>query len=326
MNFLENGIGRVSPVIANLVVYEKACPDVSTRLPTIKNTFHKFSMNVIFKEVGENWQSDTHGLLKRVLFLVSLDTFIFDIRKDIDKLRGTHQSSTGNSISILVVTVLNEDVEEDDDDININFEDEEVLECFKLIKIDSFDKLHEWWPNVLHFFKGQTIATAPDTSQQQYVCFFVIDDESTEAVEWYKCHKDTLEKFGRIRCQRNRDSAHSDERYMKYSNYVAVYVRTDSFNSSELNDTIKKATNNGCGLRVYLENADSEFAKEVLDECRLTLSGVSSYEHWAYLLKDLNIGKLDLAWVLTLYVPMSFPFGLGWSIIFIEWSQVIIFK
>ena len=283
---MENGINRVSPAEVNLVVYEADnMSDTLVNIWIIKKTFRLINVNACFKEVRENWKQVQHGSFGKLLFLVSSETFLSTIKRNIAPLM--EQNKNNGNRNVLVVTEYN-DVDDDEDDDDFELLDEEE---HNVIKVNKLNDVEEWWPSVLQFFKPKDLSSGNVVRKREYDCFFLFNEDSRTEAEWFKKHKDRLESFG-IRClKRDRNSQITDDIYMKNSRCIVMYVNNRR-QTDRIKENIRKATENGCSVRLFLQDAEIEFAKRVQADCQVNLSGTSLLAHWANLLKDLDISKL----------------------------------
>ena len=297
LGHMESGLSlnKINPAETNLVVFESnGCNNISVNIGIVKKTFRAYNINVSYKTVDENWEEELNNAVKRVVFVISSDTFITRVKKRIAHLRERNNNvSNVADIEVLVILETDDDDDDDDDDnddsdddFQFDAEDEKEKD---IIKVDSLNNVYKWWPNVLLFLRPKDVLDGPEV-KRKYGCFFVFSENSNKESEWFKNHRDSFEKLG-IRCLRQeKDSKIQDDVYLKSSVCAIVYVNNKR-HTEKIKDLVKKAIENGCKIRLYLENARTEFAEVIRDECQVILSGTTIHAHLASLMKDLDISK-----------------------------------
>ena len=290
---MENGPYRISPAEVKLVVYETKSRHRSLNIGIVKKTLRAFNLVVSFKELKRKWIEELNGSVKKLVFLVSSDTYLSEIKKKIAPYREQNSNTApGNDIKVLVVMESPADDDNDvDDDYDFGFDYKEAEdEDNNTIKVNTLTDVYKWWPFVLQFLRPNSVNTIEPTFKQS--CYFLFDENSVAEADWFKNHRDTMEKLG-IRCLRREvNSRIPDDVYMKSSNCVLIYVsNTSNMIIDELKDKVQRAVDSGCRVRLFLENTNNEFAETVRDECQMNLSGTTTHAHWAGLMKDLDISK-----------------------------------
>lgn len=286
-------VNQVKPAEVNLIVYERNDSNfISATIGVVKKIFRTYNLNVQFISVDENWEEDFHALVKRVVFIVTSDTFISQVKKKISLFREKNNNNPNErNIQILIVMVNSDDEDEDydsEDDMIFSINDEKEND---ILKVDKLSNVYEWWPSVLQFLKPKDPSTNSD-QQRKYGCFFVFSEDSKKESEWFKRHRDSLENLGISCLRRERGSTITDDLYMKSSRCVAMYVNSKR-STDKIQEFVRKAVENECKIRLYLESARIEFAEAVRDACQLTLSGTTIHAHLASLMKDLEISKFS---------------------------------
>ena len=285
-------LNRISPGEVNLVIYERNGDSISANIGIAKKTFKAYDINVRYITVDENWEDDLNNVVQRVVFVISSDKCISRVKRKVAHLREENNNvATVTNVRALILHVTEDDDGDDDDnysDDEFQFESDDDGDR-DMIRVNNLNNVYIWLPNVLLFLRPKNEPNGEEV-KRRYGCFFMFSENSNKESEWFKRHRDCLEKLG-IQCLRKeKDSQIRDDVYMKSSKCVIMYVNNNR-HTDKVRDIVKKASTNGCKIRLYLENAKTEFAEEIREECNVTLTGSTVHAHLAGLLKDLELSK-----------------------------------
>lgn len=270
-----------------LIVYEAEIDHGALNIDIVKKTLQSFNLDVGFKEVKQNWTDELNGSVNRIVFIISADTYICEIKRKISKFSERNNKATSRTDIEILVVIEDDDDDDDDDDFGFDYKEDKEDNT---IEVKQLNQVYEWWPFVLQFLKPKKSLSDKKVSGRKHTCFFLFNEDCRMEAEWFKDHRDTLEKLG-IRCLRREGTSKvTEDIYMESSSCVVVYVNGNT-DIDELKDKVRKAVACGCKIRLFLETANIVYADTVQYECHLTLSGRTIYAHWARLMKDLNISK-----------------------------------
>ena len=265
-------LNRISPGEVNLMIYERNRDSISANIGIAKKTFKAYDINVRYITVDENWEDELNNVVQRVVFVISSDKCISRVKRKVAHLREENNNvATVTNVSALILHVAEDDDGDDDDNYSgdeFQFESDDDGDR-DIIRVDNLNNVYKWLPNVLLFLRPKN-ETNGEEVKRRYGCFFVFSENSNKESEWFKRHRDCLEKLG-IQCLRKeKDSQIRDDVYMKSSKCVIMYVNNNR-HTDKVKDIVKKAAINGCKIRLYLENAKTEFAEEIREDCTVTL-------------------------------------------------------
>ena len=291
---MENGhlLNRISPAEANLVIYEENGDNILANIGIVKKTFNAFDVNVRYRTVDDKWEDDLNNVAQKVVFVISSDNYVSKVKRKIASFREENNNmSTVTDVRALILHVT-EDGEDDDGDNNnddeFQFESDDDIDK-DIIKVGDLNNVYKWWPYILLFLRSKKKQNESGINRR-YGCFFIFNENSRKESEWYRRHRDALEKLG-IQCLRREEGSHiHDDAYMQNSKCVIIYVNNNR-SPERIEQTKKKAIENGCKIRLYLENANTDFAESIRERCNVTLTGSTLHAHLTGLMKDLDMSK-----------------------------------
>lgn len=286
MNIGQMEFNRISPGEVDLVIYERNVDSISANIGIAKKSFKAYDINVRYKTVDDNWEDELNNTVQRVVFVISSDKYISKVKRKIAYLR--EENNNVSAVTNIKALILHVTADDDDDDTDDEFQFESDDEGDSdIIKVDDLNNVYKWLPNILLFLREKNEPNGADV-KRRYGCFFMFSENSNKESEWFKRHRDCLEKLG-IQCLRKeKDSQIDDDVYMKSSKCVIMYINNNR-HSGKVRDTVRKAIRNGCKIRLFLENAKTEFAEEIREECNVTLTGSTVHAHLAGLMRDLDL-------------------------------------
>ena len=280
-------MNSISTGESTLIVYEAETEHGALNIDIVKKMLQSFNLDIGFKEVKQNWTDELNGSVNRLVFIVSADTYFCEIKRKISKFSERNSNAASRTAIEILAIIEDDDDGGDDDDLGFDYEEDKEDNT---IEVKKLNQVYEWWPFVLQFLQPKKSLFDHKVSDRKHTCFFLFNEDCRMEAEWFKNHRDTLEKLW-IRClRREGNSKVTEDIYMKSSCCVVVYVNGNT-DIDDLKDKVRKAVASGCKIRLFLETANFTYADTVQYDCHLTLSGTTVYAHWASLMKDLNISK-----------------------------------